>query len=124
MNEIRNYLDNLWRWAAGRCEKRWPNKASYRENMTNIKKHFTPFAMKLIARLILGGLRYGLIREAGKPTYNRLASMRRRLSLYQDDGNLEHLVDVANLAFLEYVEGDHPKKHFRAADDGEHTGEK
>ena len=72
-------------------------------------------------RLIMGALRYGLLHAPGKPKYDRIGSIIRRLETYQKDGNLEHLVDAANLCLMEFEEGDHPLKHFRAHDDGEHA---
>ena len=56
-----------------------------------------------------------------KPKYDRVSSMIKRIELYAETHNTEHLVDVANLAMMEFVEGDHPDKHFCAIDDGAHT---
>lgn len=83
----------------------------------------TPFEEKMRARLIVGAMRYGLnfVGEPGKVAWSRVESMRRRLAAYAADGNVEHLVDVANLAMLEAEEGEHPLKHWAATDDGEHT---
>lgn len=67
-------------------------------------------------RLIIGALRYGPI-NTPKPRYNRMAGICKRLNQYTTTGNLECLVDVANLALLEFVEGTHPKRHWRALDD-------
>jgi hypothetical protein len=58
--------------------------------------------------------------EEGKPQYDRVSDMIRRLSLYATSGNAEHLVDVANLAELEFVEGD---RCVKPADDLIHTNE-
>lgn len=118
MNNIREYLDNLWRWAAGVPDARRPG---YCQDDKTIKKCLAPFIEKMVLRLVLGSLRYGPISAPGKPKYDRIGSMVRRLEKYQHTGNLEHLVDVANLAFLEFVESVHPKKHFYAEDDSEHT---
>lgn len=70
-------------------------------------------------RLIMGALRYGPIHGAGKPKYNRCKSIEKHLNLYQTTGNLEHLVDLANMALMEFEEGTHPLRHFHAVD--EHT---
>lgn len=72
-------------------------------------------------RKILGAFRYGRLGADGKPQWNRVPDMIRRLTAYQSDGNLEHLVDVANLCECEWVEGEHPQRHFTPSDDGEHT---
>jgi hypothetical protein len=69
----------------------------------------------------MGAFRYGLLGAKGKPKYDRIECSIRRLREYQLTGNTEHLLDVANMMELEWVEGDHPLKHFQSKDDGEHT---
>lgn len=65
-------------------------------------------------RLVMGALRYGLLGRPGKPAYDNVGSIRRRLDKYHQDGNLEHMVDTANIALVEYVEGKHPSRHIGA----------
>lgn len=67
-------------------------------------------------RLVMGALRYGKMRVPGKPQYDRVPSMIKRLNLYHATGNKEFLVDVANLCLLEFVECHHPNAHFCADD--------
>jgi hypothetical protein len=74
-------------------------------------------------RLIFGAIRYGCLNAPGKPQYDRAASIANRLAKYTATGNLEHLVDIANLAMCEFEEGQHPRKHFKSIDDGEHVQE-
>lgn len=81
------------------------------------------FERAMRVRLIMGALRHGAIGATGKRRYDRVGSMARRLADYRLDGNLEHLVDVANLALIEFVESDHPRRHWAAMDDGPHTRE-
>jgi hypothetical protein len=73
-------------------------------------------------RMIMGAMRYGLLRAEGKPQWDIVTSMIKRLELYRYDGNAEHLVDVANLAQLEYTEGSH--NGVIAQDDGHHVAHK
>jgi hypothetical protein len=73
-------------------------------------------------RMIMGAMRYGLLRAEGKPQWDRVSSMVKRLNLYLLDGNAEHLVDVANLAQLEFTEGKH--NGVSAQDGGHHTSHK
>lgn len=73
-------------------------------------------------RLIMGALRYGPLRTPGKPQYDRVGSMERRLKLYRDGGNMELLVDVANLALCEFAECNHPTRHFSTIDGEERQG--
>jgi hypothetical protein len=70
-------------------------------------------------RKVIGSMRYGLMGAPGKPHYDRIRCMIRRLTAYRLDGNAEHLIDVANLAELEFVEGNHRGVH--PQDDGEHS---
>ena len=72
-------------------------------------------------RLVMGAFRYNCIHEPNKVQYDRVSAMFRRLTKYVETGNTELLVDIANLALLEFEEGDHPNKHFRSEDDGIHV---
>lgn len=72
-------------------------------------------------RLIQGAFRYGLIGASAKPEFDRIECLIRRAKQYRETGNIECLVDTANLALLEFVEGKHPNKHLRSVDDGTHT---
>ena len=46
--------------------------------------------------------------------------MIKRLHLYKDDGNIEHLVDVANLALCEFEEGHNNGRQLTPMDDHNH----
>ena len=75
-------------------------------------------------RLIVGSIRYGLLNDKTKRKYDRIDSVIKRAKLYQSTGNDEYLVDIANLVLLEFEEGEHPQKHFKALDDKGHVKEK
>ncbi len=74
-------------------------------------------------RMVMGAFRYGLMRKQKQSGngYDNVGSLIHRARLYQQSGNLEHLCDVANLAMVEFVTSQHPKRHFRADDDGVHA---
>ena len=72
-------------------------------------------------RLLMGAFRYGPLRDQVPNGYDNIGSAIQRLRLYQAGGNLEHLVDAANLCLVEFVTGQHPQRHFESADDGIHT---
>jgi len=76
-------------------------------------------------RLLMGAFRYGLMDEKalklGK--WQMVASMRKRLDLYEQDRNLEHLVDVANICLVEYVAAKAAGFRLTAIDDGHHVAE-
>jgi hypothetical protein len=73
-------------------------------------------------RLVMGAIRYGKLHAPGKSQYDRIASCIKRLKAYEETGNKEYLVDVANLCLLEFEECHHPKQHFAAIDDSGHVG--
>ncbi len=79
-----------------------------------------PFEKLMRARLAMGAMRYGPIGEGDKSKYDRPGTILRKAERYKETGNDELLVDIANMALLEFVEGQHPKKHFKAADDKGH----
>lgn len=72
-------------------------------------------------RLLMGCLRYGSLKQKDKPSYDKVTSIRQRLDLYESDGNAEHLVDIANLCLVEFVDESHPNFHWKAQDDGVHA---
>lgn len=71
-------------------------------------------------RLLLGRFRYGKMGDPTKAEYDHIGSIRTRLDLFEETGNLEHLVDIANLCLVEFVHTKHPLAHFAAIDDGIH----
>jgi hypothetical protein len=77
-------------------------------------------------RLIQGAYRYRTLqqRREGSGRCDNIGSAIRRLRLYLKDGNLEHLVDAANLCLVEFeVPCCHSSPALRAVDDGEHVEE-
>ena len=74
-------------------------------------------------RMIMGYFRYGSLQsQIGKAQYDNVGSIEKRLLLYRADHNREHLVDIANLAMIEFAT--HPDYPFAPSDDGEHTARK
>ena len=74
-------------------------------------------------RMIMGYFRYGSLQsQIGKAQYDNVGSIAKRLSLYNRDHNREHLVDIANLAMIEFAT--HPDYPFAPSDDTEHAARK
>lgn len=65
-------------------------------------------------RLVMGALRYELMKSKRnkEATYDYATEAKRRLDEYIKTGNKEFLVDVANMALLEFEFPFHPKAHF------------
>lgn len=72
-------------------------------------------------RLLMGAFRYGLFKDELKQKWAILPSIRRRLEKYEQTGNLEMLVDVANLCMIEFLIPSVPGAAMRPEDDGEHV---
>ena len=100
------------------------DKPEPKYTLRQLEKHqwSDKFELYMRNRLLMGGLRYGLMGEKGKPQYDSIASIRKRIELYEQTGNTEYLVDVANLCMVEFIEGKHPNKHFSATDDTRRVG--
>jgi len=113
------FFENAWRWKCGLPEIEHHITPSYEELK---ETEWSDVFEKLMRnRLIMGGIRYGRIGVKGKPQYDRVQSMIKRLQRYSENGNKEFLVDVANLCLLEFVECNHPCQHFHALGESEHV---
>ncbi|MCP4895635.1 MAG: hypothetical protein GY906_01570 [bacterium] len=74
-------------------------------------------------RLMVGHFRYGIKAEQGV-RYDTVGAILARAALYQETGNTEYLVDLANFCMLEFQHPSHPDAHFEAGDDNhEHAKE-
>jgi hypothetical protein len=74
------------------------------------------------ARLIMGRFRYGALGALNKKKYDRLTAIEKKLNAYRKTGNDELLVDIANLCICEFVEGEHPNKHFKTLQENDGVG--
>lgn len=73
-------------------------------------------------RLVMGALRYETFDEKRvRNDYDIIGSMEKRLAAYRRDGNLEHMVDVANLAMIEFECPSHRNPTWQSVDDGQHV---
>lgn len=86
------------------------------------KTEWSPTFERLMRnRLLMGAFRYGRLHAKDKAKYNRVQKIKDKIVLYEETGNLECLVDIANIALMEFEEGKHPNKHFKSTDDKDHT---
>lgn len=115
----RHFINNLWRWKCGLPET---EEVKMDVEKLRVSQMSGKFIELMENRMILGTMRYGRWQENRDKgvKYNRVASIRKRLDLFEKTGNTEYLVDVANLAMIEFEISDHPNKHFSPVDDGDH----
>ena len=116
------FLENLWRWKCGlkEIDINSPKYDIQELRKTQVSQRFIEF---MTNRMVLGTFRYGKWQDNKKNNikYDRINSIRHRLDLFDKTGNTELLVDIANLAMIEFEISDHPNKHFSPIDDGYHT---
>lgn len=119
-NEARPFLDDLWRRSAGVKEE--VREVGGMPDLPSLQRsEWSPeFEQLMRNRLIIGGIRYGLLGAAGKADYDRCGMVRDRIKRYEDTGNLEFLVDAANGCLLEFVEGKHPNRHLQSDETVKH----
>lgn len=96
-------------------------EGTYDSIRANVKRRMLEFVKLMENRLIMGHMRYGPLQHEDKPHYDHIKAIRDKLKLYEATGNDEILVDIANYAFVEFLEGIHPRKHFSATDDTAHA---
>lgn len=82
------------------------------------------FLQGMVDRMAVSFHKYGPLTEAPKPPNNidEIAGLKKRLALYEETGNGEWLVDVANFAMIETMLKYHPSYHFRPTDSDESPG--
>lgn len=70
-------------------------------------------------RMLMGALRYGRmsIKKLKKTRWDLLGAVRIKIMQYEETGNTEYLVDIANYCLIAFECDDHPSKHFNALDD-------
>ncbi len=74
-------------------------------------------------RLVMGAIRYETFEEKMRQNkYDCLGYVKRKCSEYEESGNLECLVDAANLLMIEFGAPHHPNPHFTPGDDTSHVG--
>jgi len=114
------FTRNLWYW---KCNQKEIDLSPGNMNLEELRRTewSKEFETLMRNRLVMGALRYGRLGAKDKPKYDRVNEIKKRLKKYENSGNLEYLVDIANMALIEFVESNHVNKHFSAIDDGEHT---
>lgn len=76
------------------------------------------FAQMMANRMSVSFFKYGKVADA-KGKVDEVSSLRMRLAKYEETGNPEWLVDVANFAMIEFM---HNRERFRGTDSHESPG--
>ena len=81
-----------------------------------------PFVQGMKNRMAASYFKYGPVADGYPRKVDAIASLRRYLERYEETGNAEFLMDVANFAMIEFMLPRHPNAHFRPTDSGESPG--
>jgi hypothetical protein len=73
-------------------------------------------------RMAMSYYKYGPVRDAYPHKVNALESLQQRIKKYEETGNTEWLMDVANFAMIEFMCPSHKRAHYKATDSGESPG--
>ena len=125
MNSLSFFFQNAWRWHLGMSEltEEYHDANTYGSlpSIEELRKESfgNEFCSLMNNRMVMGRFRYGSRKQkATHPAYIRAA--KRRIELYEESGNTEHLVDAGNYLRMEFETPLHPNGHFKSVDDGEH----
>lgn len=80
------------------------------------------FHQGMVDRMIVSYHKYGPVAEGYPDRVDAVKSLKERLAKYEETGNTEWLMDVANFCMIEHMHPRHPAAHFRATDSGESPG--
>lgn len=75
-----------------------------------------PFLKGMLDRMGVSFHKYGAVAEAYPAKVDAIASLKTRLERYEQDGNTEWLMDVANFAMIEFMHPAHPQAHYDPQD--------
>ena len=72
-------------------------------------------------RMIMGAFRYGRLADQNFEGYDLVGEIKKRITKFETDGNLEHFVDAGNIAMIAYYHGKSKGFKMIAQDDSEHA---
>lgn len=121
------FCDNLWRWKCGMQEisdhdkfKRGEVKDLEQIRKTHFPKEWNEIHTLADNRILQGSFRYGPISEYLNIENSLSGEIQKRLDLYKQSLNLEHLVDIYNWTRIEYFKAKNQGSKLTPIDDGHH----
>lgn len=80
------------------------------------------FIQGMANRMGVSYYKYGAVREGYPVALDAIASLKQRLDKYEETGNTEWLIDVANFAMIEFMFPGRVNAHFKGTDSDESPG--
>jgi hypothetical protein len=118
---LSEFFAAAWCWKCGLPDPPVPEHVSDADHEKLIQTQWNAEFERLMRnRLIVGAYRYGPLEVQKTRRYDNISGMQKHLDAYRETGNAEHLVDIANIALVEFTVPVHPKQYFAAEDDGTH----
>lgn len=78
------------------------------------------FIEKMKQSMYMSFFKYGPIKENyGGKLVKAIDNLEIRLEKYKSTGNIEYLIDIANMAMIEYKYPQHPNAYYKAGAEGE-----
>lgn len=74
------------------------------------------FLQGMANRMGVSHHKYGPAEDSYPHKVNAIECLKQRLDMYLQDGNTEHLIDVANFAMIEFMYPSHVDAHFEPQD--------
>lgn len=81
---------------------------------------FPVFEQLMRNRIVMGAFRYLPLAQKKNQQYQMFDYLKAKVADYEKTGNTECLVDIANMAALEFLFPSHSNAHWKACDDGQH----
>lgn len=66
--------------------------------------------------------KYGEVKLNYPSLANAIESLKLRIEKYEETGNADYLIDIANFAMIEFMYPGHPNAHYRPTDSNESPG--
>lgn len=84
---------------------------------------FSPeFVQGMANRMAVSFHKYGKVSDGFPENIDAISSLHVRLNKYEETGNTEWLMDVANFAMIEFMHPRHPLVHFEGTDSDQSPG--
>jgi hypothetical protein len=81
------------------------------------------FDEKRKSAMILSFHKYGAVKaNYATGNVNAIDTLKKRLQLYEETGNIEWLIDVGNMAMIEFTHPQHPNAHYKKTESKESPG--
>ncbi len=80
------------------------------------------FLQGMADRMSVSYFKYGDMKAKPGQVFDHVASIKKRLQMYEETGNTENLMDLANFAMIEFTNPGHENAYFEGTDSDKSPG--